>query len=145
MKPFGGVSEQARAAVHRRADAQALLEKERWRGAMYLAGYALECTIKSRLMRKFACRNLDELDEALKQKGLIPADATVYDHRIELYVRAGGGLERLRDNQATWSRYIVANRWHPSRRYNPDLSARDDALDFLSAVDAVLAWLDANI
>jgi hypothetical protein len=86
-KLYGGISEQSRAAGHRRADAQALFDKELWRGAMYLAGYAIECSLKCKLMEKFACRNLDELEQRLRELHLIRDDTTIYDHRIELYLR----------------------------------------------------------
>ena len=35
-----------KAALQRKNDAHALLEKQRWRGAMYLGGYAIECKLK---------------------------------------------------------------------------------------------------
>lgn len=35
------------ASRRRLEDAQALLEKKRWSGAMYLGGYAIECSLKS--------------------------------------------------------------------------------------------------
>jgi hypothetical protein len=144
-KPFGGLSEQPRAAVHRRADAQALFEKERWRGAMYLAGYAIECTLKRKLMEKFGCRNLDELEPRLKGLNAIPGDVSLYDHRLDLYLRAAGGLDRLKNDWTAWRDYNLANRWLPSWRYNPDLSCREDSEDFLGAVDGVLGWLEGNL
>jgi hypothetical protein len=73
-----GVSEQSKASQHRRDDAQVLLNAARWRGAMYLGGYSVECLLKSRLMKKFECRTLRELDEELKDRGLIAAEATMY-------------------------------------------------------------------
>ncbi|HQU42571.1 MAG TPA: hypothetical protein PK867_07145 [Pirellulales bacterium] len=50
---FSGVSEQAKAAKHRMDDARALFNATRWRGAMYLAGYSLECLLKVKLARDF--------------------------------------------------------------------------------------------
>jgi HEPN domain-containing protein len=144
-KRFAGISEQSKAGKHRRDDAQALFEKKRWRGAMYLAGYAVECLLKAKLMRKFGCRVLDELEAELKRRHLIPGDATLYDHRIELYLRAGGGLDAMKNEAAQWSRFVIANRWCPSWRYDPDLSRPEDAEDFLAAVDAVLVWIGNNL
>ena len=46
-----GISEQEKASVHRREDARILFEQDRLRGSMYLAGYAVECLLKARLMR----------------------------------------------------------------------------------------------
>lgn len=47
---FIGIAEQTKASVHRLDDAYALYQAARWRGAMYVAGYAVECLIKSKLM-----------------------------------------------------------------------------------------------
>jgi hypothetical protein len=60
---FSGISEQSKAGKHRMDDARALLNAVRWRGAMYMAGYSVECLLKTKLMRIFNCRNLGELDE----------------------------------------------------------------------------------
>lgn len=58
-----GVSEQAKAGKHRMDDARALLNSVRSRGAMYMAGYSVECLLKTKLMRMFNCRHLKELEE----------------------------------------------------------------------------------
>ncbi len=57
---FYGISEQSKAGKHRLDGARALLNAVRWRGAMYLAGYAIECQLKAKLMRMFNCRHLRE-------------------------------------------------------------------------------------
>ena len=108
---------------------------------MYLAGYSVECLLKTKLMEKFDCRTLGDLEVELKSRGLIPGDATLYDHRIELYLSAGGGLDRMRNDHALWKSFTIMNGWLPSWRYNPDLSTRADAEVFLGAVDSVLGWV----
>ena len=45
-----GISELAVASRQRLADAKALLNASRWRGAMYIGGYAVECLLKTKLM-----------------------------------------------------------------------------------------------
>jgi hypothetical protein len=92
-KRFGGISEQSKAGQHRRADADALFEKQRWRGAMYLAGYAIECLIKAKLMKMFKQSDLEGLEAELKRRHIIPDDSSLFDHRIELYV---GGVRQAR-------------------------------------------------
>jgi HEPN domain-containing protein len=144
-KRFGGISEQSKAGQHRRADADALFEKQRWRGAMYLAGYAIECLIKAKLMKMFKQSDLEGLEAELKRRHIIPDDSSLFDHRIELYVGASGRLDALRSNRDLWRSFNVANRWIPSWRYNPDQSNRADAEDFLSAVDAMLEWIRNNV
>jgi hypothetical protein len=84
---FYGVSEQGKAGKHRMDDARALLNAVRWRGAMYMAGYAIECLLKTKLMRMFDCRHLRELEEELQRRGILPAQATIFTHQLELLVR----------------------------------------------------------
>ena len=68
---YGGVSEQRKAGKHRLDDARALFEKQRWRGAMYLAGYSIECLLKTKLMERHGCRNLNELEDELGLRGKV--------------------------------------------------------------------------
>ena len=68
---FSGVSEQGKAGKHRLDDARALLNALRWRGAMYMAGYSVECLLKTKLMQMFDCRHLRELEEVLLGKALV--------------------------------------------------------------------------
>jgi hypothetical protein len=60
-------------------------------------------------------------------------------------MRAGGGLDAIKNDSANWKHFVLANRWLPSWRYDPDLSSREDAEDFLKAVDAVLGWMRNNL
>ena len=112
---------------------------------MYLGGYHLECLLKSKLMRKFGCDTLSELDEDLKRRGLIKADATVYTHEFESLLRASEALDRLRTDSGLWSPFLIVNRWVPAWRYDPDLASRSAAESFLEALDQVAGWINANI
>jgi hypothetical protein len=112
---------------------------------MYIAGYAVECLIKAKLMEMFGKKNLEELEAELKRRNLIPRDSSLFDHRIELYLRASGRLDALRENTPVWRSFSAANQWVPSWRYNPDLSSQPDAEGFLAAVDSLLEWISKNI
>jgi HEPN domain-containing protein len=39
-------------------DAQALMNAERWGGAIYMAGYAVECMIKAKILKSLGSREL---------------------------------------------------------------------------------------
>ncbi|MBW3541785.1 MAG: hypothetical protein KY476_16075 [Planctomycetes bacterium] len=142
---FYGVSEQAKAAKHRLHDAKALLNSIRCRGAMYMAGYSVECLLKTKLMRTFGCRHLQELEEELLRRGLLGGHATVFTHQLEVLLRLTGALDRARQSEETWRSFNIVNRWIPAWRYNPDLSNPEDAADFLSAVETVSRWIENNI
>src|ERR1019366_3548674 len=142
---FYGVSEQAKAGKHRMEDARALLNANRWRGAMYMAGYSIECLLKTKLMRMFSCRNLRELEDELQGKGILAAQATVFTHQLELLLRLTNAIDRLRQNEQNWRMFNMVNRWIPAWRYTADLSNSDDAKDFVDAVDKVSHWIENNI
>jgi len=56
-----GISNMNRASLRPREDAQALFDARRYRGAMYVAGYAVECLLKTKLMGMFKCDTLTAL------------------------------------------------------------------------------------
>lgn len=142
---FSGVSEHGKAAKHRMGDALALFNATRWRGAMYLAGYSLECLLKVKLMRMFGCRNLLELEEELRSRGSLSTEATVFTHQLRALLELTGRLDQLRQNQGEWRLWNLVNQWVPAWRYTADLSNIDDSRDFLEAVEAIYHWVENNI
>ncbi|MDM8522003.1 hypothetical protein QUF80_01425 [Desulfococcaceae bacterium HSG8] len=142
---YSGVSEQAKASRHRSDDARALFNASRWRGAMYMAGYAVECLFKTKLMQIYDCRNLHELEDELQRRGVLTGHTTVFTHHLELLFRMLPGYERLRQNRILWPRLNIVNRWVPAWRYTANLSNREDAEDFLEAVDNIMHWTENNL
>ena len=142
---FYGVSEQGKAGKHRMDDALALLNAVRWRGAMYMAGYSIECLLKTKLMRMFNCRHLRELDEELLSRGILPAQTTVFSHQLEFLLRLTNAVDRLRQSEEHWRLFNMVNRWIPAWRYTADPSNPEDANDFLAAVEKVSHWIENNI
>jgi HEPN domain-containing protein len=142
---FYGVTEQRKAAIHRMDDSRALLKAGRWRGAMYLAGYSVECLLKTKLMQAYNCRHLRELEEELQAKGLLTPQATVFTHQLELLLRWTSAIDRLRRNQELWRLFNLVNRWVPAWRYTADLANPEDANDFLEAVEKLSHWIENNV
>jgi hypothetical protein len=126
-------------------DARALLNAFRWRGAMYMAGYSIECLLKTKLMRMYDWRPLRELEEELQRRGVLTAQASVFTHQLELLLRLAHGLERLRQSEDHWRLFNMVNRWVPAWRYTVELSNPDDAADFLAAVARISQWIENNI
>src|SRR5438128_2101014 len=141
---YSGVSEQSKAGKHRRDDAHALFAACRWRGAMYLAGYSIECLLKARLMQRYGCRQLRDLERQSRSRGLLSELATVFDHRREVLFALTGALDRLKANRELWGRFRVMNQWIPAWRYSADLSNEKDAQRFLDAVGQMIHWIEAN-
>lgn len=115
-----GISEQAKASRHRLDDAHVLLNAARWRCAMYIAGYAVECLLKTKLMQMYNCK-------------------------LEALLKLAQGYNRLRQNQSLWRMFNTVNRWVPAWRYTANLANREDATDFMDAVEKVMHWIDNNI
>ena len=112
---------------------------------MYMAGYSVECLLKTKLMRMFGCRHLRELEEELQRRGLLSAHDTIFTHQLEILLRLSHGSDRLQQNEAHWRLFNRVNRWIPAWRYTADLSSPKDAEDFLDAVTGISAWIENNI
>ena len=139
-----GISEQAKAGRHRWDDAIVLRANARYRGAMYLAGYSVECLLKTKLMRIHDCRSLTELDAELRRKRLLSEDMRVHTHQLEQLLKLAGGRDRLRADPVLWSLFAIVNRWMPAWRYNPDLSDYEESEDYFGAVMAIREWIEHN-
>ena len=140
-----GISEQSKASKHRLDHAWALFNAVRWRGAMYMAGYAIECLLKTKLMEMYNCRNLRELEQELQRRRLLPANTTIFTHQLEVLLRLTQARDRLRQNRHIWLQFNVVNSWMPAWRYTANQSSRSEAQHFLEAVEPILEWIDHNI
>jgi hypothetical protein len=141
---FYGISEQDKASQCRLEDAHALAAAQRWRGAMYMAGYGVECLLKSRLMHMYGCKHLTALDRELERRGLLRPPASVFTHHLESLLRLINGFDRLRQNHEYWRLFNLVNRWVPAWRYAPDQSSPRDAVAFLAAVEKLCHWIRNN-
>ena len=142
---YDGISEQSRASGQRLADARALLDADRWRGSMYMAGYAVECLLKTKLMKMFDCRNLKELELGLKDRGIMATRDTIFTNQLEVLLRWCDGTERLRQDRALWRSFNLSNRWITGWCYSPDQADRDEAEAFLEATEDILKWAESNL
>ncbi|MHC5540676.1 HEPN domain-containing protein [Singulisphaera rosea] len=138
------MSEQAKASRHRMDDARALFNAVRRRGAMYLAGYAIECLLKIKLMRIDNCLTSSDLDFELRRQNLLTANSTIFTHQLELLIDLTKAKHRLKQIPELWLAFNTVNRWVPAWRYSADLSNRDDAEGFLEAVESLLRWIENN-
>ena len=140
-----GISEQANASHQRLEDAKALLNASRWRGAMYIGGYAVECLLKTKLMQIYDCQNLRALDDVLRQRSLLPAHGTVFTHQLEDLLKLAPGYNRLRQNRDVWHMFHEINLWTPQWRYTAKRSTRQEATRFLTFIENVMRWIETNL
>ena len=140
-----GVSELAGASRQRLEDARALLNASRWRGAMYMAGYAVECLLKTKLMHIYDCKNLRELEDLLRQRSILPVHRTVFTHQLEDLLRLTPGYNRLMQNRDTLALFNKVNRWIPNWRYTSKLTDRREATEFMTSIERFMHWINNNL
>lgn len=128
-----------RLADERIQDAKALLAASRWSGAYYLAGYALECALKSCVLRY------------VEQTGIIFEDRKFaercWTHDLETLVKqAGLSNERGRaiaEDVQLGTNWLIAKDWSETARYR--LSTQQQAEKLFAAIadstHGVLSWV----
>lgn len=149
---FSGVTEQRKAGQKRLRDAKALLGRPNsadWankkgphaRGAMYLAGYAVECKIKAIAMEVHSCRTLAQLVTALGVD-----EQNVFDHWLEALLGHLPTLKaRMQQDKGTWHAFAGrVNSWRVSWRYDPEDHLNGIAADFVDAIEKVYNWLESH-
>ena len=136
-----------KAALKRKEDALVLLAKRRWRGAMYMGGYAIECKLKAQLLDYYDCETISQLTDVLEKRfGERPQLTTVRGHGIEyLFGFLPSSRQRLRQNREREQDFATCNRWQHTWRYWGDTGREDEAAFFLDCVDRVFQWLSHNL
>ena len=137
---YGGLTEQRKASIHRRLDADALRTSKRWNGAMYMLGYSVECSLKAKLMERFESRNLRALQEALSKRLKKKVDLLTHslDDLLE-YTHAEHRLGALRVD------FGVCRKWRVAWRYSPDNGSERTCRGFFEACDRVLEFVAKSI
>jgi hypothetical protein len=146
---FSKITEQRKAAFKRLRDAEALLDEkdgdwskqkgEHARGAMYIAGYAVECKLKAIAMEVNGCRDLEELRRRWRV-----TEQDIYTHGLEALARRLPLYHRFRRSTVWRSFTTQVNRWRPSWRYDPHDHLNGTAAQFIAAVRDVYNWLETN-
>ncbi len=121
------------ASRHRWKDAEALQRAGRWSGAMYLAGYAIECSLKA-----WVCSHEKRLNfKDTKMFRQLGQGAAL--HNLNLFLDYLGPLYAIVKNRPdgkyanAW--HIITYMWQKDKlRYWDKLGNRDDCKRFLEAV-----------
>ncbi|HUS91270.1 MAG TPA: hypothetical protein VM695_05435 [Phycisphaerae bacterium] len=141
QRDYQGRTDLRKAALKRLGDAKVLLasSEPHGQGAMYLAGYAVECKVKAIAMEIHDCWTLEELAARWRVD-----EREVFTHGLECLVRRLPLYERL-TRSSVWRAFAGrVNRWRPSWRYSPRNVDARSAQTFVEAVESVLHWLEAN-
>lgn len=121
------------AAVQRREDARQLLLARRTTGAVYLAGYCVECALKALILVETPARKRAGVRDELNTHS--------YATLRHLYqTRCGGMLTRQLARDLT-----ILRTWSSEMRYDGGNIRMADAEALLAAVDRIWAWIDARL
>jgi HEPN domain-containing protein len=120
------------AAGHRLDEAEFLRTKgERTLGAIYLAGYAVECVLKALILSLFG-----EHEQPAVMQRFRGAWAHDYGELKSLYRKSGGAGFPREVAQA----FALVDDWGTDLRYSPRAEYPGDASEFFGAVDVILRW-----
>lgn len=114
---------------------------------MYLMGYAVECTLKARLMEVHRARTLTSLERALSKRHRKTVRLTGAEgHSIARLVELADGLpERIKSQSGTQGDYADCVTWRVEWRYDPDAGTEKDCSRFFAAAERFLRFVDANL
>lgn len=124
-------------AVDALAAAKTLLDGQHWQQAFQLAGFAVECALKCRIMRGSGMNRWPSRKEKRE----------VYSHDLSALARIAGLqaalLKEIEDISVLGLAWVVAQGWDNEMRYIPGPFPSVRAKDMVEAVDAggLLQWL----
>ena len=121
-------------AQARLEDARALFEAERYDGAVYVCGYAVEVALKARI-----CRILN-WQEFPQTSGEFQAYRSFQTHELDVLLRLSGQETRIK--QWHFDKWNVVAVWKAESRYNAiGRVGRVDAEAMIDAADGLLEVL----
>jgi len=122
-----------RCAMIRMEDAAILYRADRNAGAVYMAGYGVECMLNALILSAVA-----EAIRSEVMKSFRGARAHDFDWLRGVYYSYGGARFPGTINR----HYTVASNWSTDLRYSPRTLSAKEREQFLSAAEAILAWAD---
>jgi HEPN domain-containing protein len=121
--------------LERRRDAQALFEKERYNGSVYMAGYAVECALKASI-----CRQMNEL----KMPGYLAThDLARLSGQLPLSDGPRILLWTAMEKEPAIRRAFLqlSDAWSSEMRYETRVLDRQAAMEILAAATQITDWL----
>lgn len=128
-----------RCALQRMEDAQILLRSEqdpRTTGAVYLAGYGIECILKALILSVIPTAKVREMI-----RGFRGNRAHDFGWLRDQYLLNGGSRFPREMN----ANFIVVNNWSTDLRYIPRALRDDEAQEFMAAALVIIRWANARL
>lgn len=120
-----------RCATERLKDARKLLENDRATGAVYLAGYAVECILKALLLSAVPERRHDQVVETFRGRR-----GHDYEWLRNECIEQGGIHFSPKVNHGLF----LVDAWSTDLRYSPGTEDTDGAREFLNATAMIVEW-----
>jgi len=126
-----------RAGLQRFEDAQCLLRSEvRTTGAIYLAGYGVECLLKSLVLSHVPVSQQPDVASTFRGRR-----AHNFDWLKERYYQLQGSHFPPEISRS----FTLVNTWGTEWRYRSGLAAPREAERFLQAADEIIQWVDGRL
>ena len=126
-----------RAGKQRFEDARLLLDRaERTTGAIYLAGYGVECLLKALVLSVVPAAQRQETVATFRG-----ARAHNFDWLKARYLENGGSRFRSEISKA----FALVNTWDTEWRYRSGTAPPRDAEAFLQAAEQIILWADGRL
>lgn len=123
------------AAYQRFEDARFLLDNGRTTGAVYLAGYSVECILKALILSVTPSGRRSQVEASFRT-----ATAHNYEWPRRVYLRNGGVSFPLPITR----QFLRVNTWSSVLRYRAGTVRRREAVEFLEAAEAIMTWADGR-
>jgi hypothetical protein len=134
-----------RLAVERLRDAELLLAGGQWSGAYYLAGYAVECGLKSCILH-----HLEKTGMIFRDRKYLRDLGDCWTHQFARLVELAGlaadlGIS-IGASPALGSYWEVVKDWKETSRYEQKMEAEARALyvAITQAPDGILSWIQKH-
>jgi HEPN domain-containing protein len=124
-----------RCAFQRFEESQVLFRADFTTGAVYLAGYAVECILKALILSAVTHKKADSVLQSFRGQR-----AHDYQWLRSLCFPTGGARFPTDVKHC----FTLVDRWSTEMRYSPLVLKIEDADSFLKAADVILRWADGR-
>ncbi len=109
------LSDLEKLSLERLEDAKALLEADRYDGAIYIAGYAIELALKARICKTLKWTEFPDTRKEFEQY------QSLKTHNLDVLLHLSGIEDEIKSNyMADWS--LATSKWSPENRYKTNAS-----------------------
>jgi len=125
-----------RCAYQRYEDAEILLRANHTTGAVYLAGYGVECMLKALILSAAPVGQAEEMLRSFRGP-----KAHSFNHLKDQYIARGGSRiphELSRD-------FTLVDFWSTDLRYEPSNMERNEARKFTVAAGTIIRWAEGRL